>query len=188
MTFASSPDWKHDLEEFVLDFKQRERKHQSEIEQKHIQHAQAFGRNPYAARPGVVDSGTPVFGSKGLEDVSLILVDGQLVGAGLRRTGGYVQDKSREGKLVLVLNYSNYGKPTGGLSLRAEGFLKSLLRATWGHLHVWANPPSLDEGQRFGKIMHTINAGWYKPDEVPIGALDYYEGRWWLTDIGRQRW
>lgn len=185
LTFPSSPNWRQDMDELGFHIATRDVKKTAELDARHTAHAEAFGRNADAPRKGFrPDSGVQVFGSEGLRDVSLQTLDGELIGAGYEMTGAHVIDRSFEGALVLVLQYANAtarARINGSqprVPGRAHGFIRMQLHKSWGAVHIWANPPSLDEKTR-GQIVHTINAGVGK-DDLPVSFVVFHGGHWWI--------
>lgn len=176
LTLPRIPDNLRDLEDFNFHFADRDREKQAALETKHAQHAEAVGRGAYVVRGKTSDSGVQVFGPDGLRDMSLLLIDGGLVKAELVRAGAHVLDITHEGRLVLVIEYSLLPPQDRATPFppRAEGYVRSLLRRCWGITHVWANPPRFDNGV----IVHTVNAGKLRSDEVPLANIVFSEGHW----------
>ncbi len=175
MTVPRTSDNLHDIEEFQFHVADRDKKKERDLEVKHAQHAEQFSRGAYSVRKTTSDSGVQVFGPDGLHDMSLVLMDGNLIQAGLNRVGGHVLDKIHEGKLIFVIEYSSIPNPDGTkLPNRADGYLKRLLGSCWGTIHIWANPPRVEDGV----IVHTVNAGRLNREQIPVGHVVLASGHW----------
>lgn len=108
--------------------------------------AESLGRNPQAVRPGVVDSGSPVFGRGGLKFVTLAGIFDELAAAGFSAVG--VSLKPRGPKPTqLVLSLRKGAKDGSAVSPDIRQFFAG----TFNTVHVWANP--VDDG----KVPHTVN-------------------------------
>ncbi|OGZ92568.1 MAG: hypothetical protein A2549_03150 [Candidatus Staskawiczbacteria bacterium RIFOXYD2_FULL_37_10] len=142
-------------------------------EAKHVAHAQQFGREAYAIRKEVADSGVPVFGKEGIQNVSLyetlqdLLAEYEVVDIHIR--------PRRDGTRwisVLVINFSHGGRSISNQPA-LDTTLEFLSSSCWGFCHVWANPPQDD-----GRIVHTINSSHREVDKQPELVLRLNGGLW----------
>jgi hypothetical protein len=150
-----------------------------EKEKKHVEHAEAVGRQAYAVRKDVADSGTQVFGKDGLHNVSMstlireLVLIYQKVDIHLRRR--------RDGDPqmgVLVVSFSNEGEATNNAAALAL-FLKFMDQSAWEHAHIWANPPQLDDK----KIVHTVNLAHRLESREAHISLGFADGLWATTNV-----
>ena len=142
-------------------------------EAEHVAHAQQYGREAYAIRKNVADSGVPVFGKEGIQSVSLyetlqdLLAEYEVVDIHIR--------PRRDGTRwisVLVINFSHGGRSISNQPALDET-LEFLSSSCWGYCHVWANPPQDD-----GRVIHTINSSHREEEKQPERILRLANGLW----------
>jgi len=148
-------------------------------EAKHVAHAKEYGREAYAIRKDVADSGVPVFGVSGLCNVSLyetlqdLLAEYEVVDIHLRprRDGSKVMH-------VLVISFSHGGRSISSQPALDET-LEFLSSSCWGHCHVWANPPQED-----GRLVATVNTSHREENKQPEQVLRLGKGLWAIEPFG----
>lgn len=144
------------------------------LELKHMLHATDFGRNPFEKRPDIADSGVPVFGKEGEQDVSLNGLFAELRQAGYFPTGVHIRTRTREPNKFNALVIPFVQGADESLTTQCAALLDEILKTSWGHVHVWANPPQSDTGD----IIHTVNLSHRDVDKVPQKTLRFNGGRW----------
>ncbi len=143
-------------------------------EEKHAAHARKFNREPFKFRGEIVDSGVPVFGKDGLQDVSVFELLTELatvynvVDIHLRPT----KPGGNPNMEVLVVSFSDGEEAVGNTDAFQE-LLRFLTSSCWGHCHVWANPPQDD-----GRVIHTVNTSHREDGKKPTCKLDFLDGIW----------
>ncbi|TET84445.1 MAG: hypothetical protein E3J36_01295 [Candidatus Nealsonbacteria bacterium] len=148
----------------------RERLTEVEREEKHINHAKQYGRDPYRYRDKS-DSGTPIFGKEGINDLFLSQTWAELKREGYHLTDIHLKSHTeKKDVLVAALNYKASEIP---LSKQILDELDQLLSSCWGYVRVWADPPNEE-----GKVIHTVNSSFLKPDTTPQLSLYFNHGLW----------
>jgi hypothetical protein len=137
----------------------------------HEAQAQEHGRAAFRYRE-VADSGVPVFGKDGAQNVSLAHVWGELPGKGYAITDIHMLPKSQGKMMTLVITLEDGAEEPLECSAKLMQELKNLLACAWQYVHVWANPPNED-----GKVIHTVNAS-HRLDTPPAYLLDFADGLW----------
>ena len=152
---------------------------QNAINQRHIDHADEFGRGAFVIRKDAPDSGTPVFGKKGAEAISVKHVLFELGSIGYNIANVHVlESKDKTGRpfsmytLVLDLQKTVTQQPSP-LSPLGQKMVEELVATSrWGFVHVWANPPKNGTG-----IVHTVNCS-HREGKPALGILLYNGGLW----------
>jgi hypothetical protein len=141
-------------------------------EAEHVADAERHGRSPYAICKNVADSGVPIFGPEGLKNVSV----GDLLIQEASRRGYYAVDIhifSRSAKGNSVMSTLVITLATEGTKLRVPTDVKVMLTSsTWGHVHVWVNPPKPGRG-----VLHTVNLT-NRSEDPAEQALLFADGLW----------
>jgi len=141
-------------------------------EQKHAAHAEAHGRDAYRYRQ-VADSGVPVFGKAGAQNVSVeaawrdLLAVYKIVNVHIRAR----RDQNRWMR-VLVVVFAREGEEA------VNEPVKNALRefygvSSWGFCHLWVNPPQED-----GTVVHTVNLSHKGEMALAKSRLLLASGRW----------
>ena len=141
-------------------------------EAKHVAHAEAFDREAYRYRD-VADSGVPIFGKEGLQNVSLYEMLQELVTT-YEVVDIHIKERRDGAKWmsVLVISFS-HGQQAERNTEAFQELLSFLASSCWGYVHVWANPPQED-----GRIIHTVNSSHREQDKTPELALHLAGGLW----------
>lgn len=145
-------------------------------EARHTAHAEQFGRDAHRYRQ-VADSGVPVLGKDGGRNMSVSWVLQQLQES--YNFMGLHFLSTREGKpdmRVLVGVFADRSR--GDYSNSQLQLLKEFYRASFEHIHLWANPPKED-----GTVVHTVNASHRQPEKKPEAELHFgnIPGNWYVT-------
>lgn len=148
-------------------------------DKRHRLHAEAYRRKADRYKRSVPDSGVPVFGKKGLANVSLLEVFQELMDI-YEIVDIHIRPKRDKTPwmAVLVVSFSS-GEPSQILEVTQE-LLRLLTGSSWGHVHIWANPPSLDDG----RIIHTINAVHRQEERTAEQILRFAHGLWETEPLG----
>lgn len=170
LRFNVNPGWAQKFEEAGIP---RSSPSEVALEEKHIAQAQAIDREAYRYRD-IADSGVPVFGEKGVSNISIIGLLSELEGAGYKPRGVHIRTRTQKKFDVLVIPFSRETTGNNLLPLKAIEFIRDHLKLScWGFVHIWANPPDSQ-----GKIPHTINLGHREVDKSPQGSLRFNQGLW----------
>jgi len=142
----------------------------------HVADAQRVGREAYAVRKNIADSGVQVFGKDGVASALMVEpLDSLLVA--YRLTDMHIFQRRDKGLMnVLVLTYEAGTEGDKKITLPvaiAEFFAMS----SWGYAHVWANPPKED-----GVVLHTINLS-HRSDEPAARQLLFADGLWAVEKV-----
>ena len=137
----------------------------------HVAHAQDHGRQAYAVRKDIANSGVPVFGKEGATcGVSVVQLIDEL-SAEMRVTDVHLFQKSMErdprGVMsTLVVTFAKEGK-----EVIPPAVLDFFGISKWGFAHIWANPP------KDGVVVHTVNLA-HRADEKAEHELRFADGLW----------
>ncbi len=177
------PGWVRRLEELgvpftVPDFAAKEAAH--------VEHAKQHGRDAYAIRKDVADSGTPVFGKNGLMDVATFGTFRQLLGT-YNIVSVHIQPSHPKAKnqamKVLVLRFS-WGEEVDSNTSAYQEILRFVAVGNWEHCHVWENPPNFH-----GEIIHTVNMA-HRPEgqkpRLTRQELHFSEDGWSTKELSLQ--
>lgn len=147
-------------------------------EAEHIAHAEAHGRQAYAVRKDIADSGVSVFGPEGVTaGVSVEKLINELSADNMYITDMHIHEKndkrdSRKIMCVLVVTFARSGEKIVANEVALNFFRSS----KWGHAHVWANPPKDD-----GTVLHTVNLA-HREDAQAEHKLCYADGLWAVVE------
>lgn len=144
----------------------------------HAGHAREHRRSPYKFRE-VADSGTPVFGAGGLQNVSISGLWLELLMQGYRVIDTHILDSQERMKTwVTSLALQNGEQEPIGFPNEVYEFLGSC----FGHCHVWANPPNEEE-----KVVHTLNMSHRQDDTKTEVELRFNKGLWAAVPFARSK-
>jgi|SRR3989344_3716067 len=166
-------NWSRKLKELGVPLKQSDFEKR---EQQHVAHAIKHGREPFRFRgkDQPADSGVPVFGKDGLQEVSLYELLQELttiynvVDIHLRPT----KPGGNQNMEVLVVSFSD-GEELNTNTDAFQELMRFLASSCWGYCHVWANPPQDD-----GRIIHTVNSSHREDGKKPVQAVRFDDGLW----------
>lgn len=147
------------------------------LEMKHIIQALEAGRNPYAIRSEIADSGIPVFGKGGAQDVSVNGLFAELRNQGYLPTGIHIRTRADKKFNVLVLPFIRIGGENSAIAITSSAVMRlveQFLRTSWGFVHVWDNPPQ--PGTQ--TVVHTVNLSHRDVDRIPKKTLHFRQGEW----------
>ena len=166
--FKVNPRWYERLLRAGIELRRPGLQGRKEI--KHIEHAKLHGRAPYRYR-GRADSGTPVFGEKGVNYVGWTEAWSEMLnqGYGVKEVFLYPREE-RMATLTIVLQRKGTFVTSG---LRRRELYRFMFGAVYRYLHVWANPPT-----DTGEIIHTLNFAQRIPHEKPKVILSFNKGLW----------
>jgi hypothetical protein len=146
-----------------------------EREKKHTAQAQAHDRQPHRYRTDVADSGVPVFGPDGLNDVSLGRMFREIAERGYVLVDIHLlPHRKNQWAKVLVMIFKE-GTSMDVPPSAAEP-LRNIMGAVYGVVHVWANPPD-----KAGNVVHTVNCI-TRRDAPPRCELAFYN-EWFEAPI-----
>ncbi|MDP3882497.1 MAG: hypothetical protein Q8Q48_00360 [Candidatus Staskawiczbacteria bacterium] len=142
-------------------------------DQKHAAHAVAAGRDAHRYRKDAADSGVPVFGKDGAQNVSVemslceLLAVYTIVNIHIRAR----RDQNRWMR-VLVVVFAKEGE-----NVATEPVKNSLREfygmSSWGFCHIWANPPQED-----GTVVNTVNLSHKDEANEATLSLRLNDGLW----------
>ncbi len=152
---------------------------------RHIEQAEALGRDAFALRKGIEDSGSPVFRGIAGQCISIADLFQELTEAGYVLTDIHAKPAKNQPMLVLTIVLSRGIDPAKldpdllklSKSEIAKAVMGIILSSVWKYVHVWANPPD-----REGRIPHTVNLAHRHPAGTPAKNLRFSNGLWELTD------
>lgn len=135
----------------------------------HANHAREHRRDPYTIRE-VADSGVPVFGPDGLQNVSIEGLWLELLMQRYRVVDTHILDSNQRMKPWVISLALEDGKqnPT---ELPDEVY--EFTGSCFGHCHVWANPPNDEE-----RVVHTLNVSHRQADTGTEFELRFNNGLW----------
>jgi len=170
--FNVNPNWAQKFEEAGIP-----RRFPSEVtlEEKHIAQAQQVNRDPYQLRNDIADSGSQVFGPKGVSEVSIFQLLEELREKGYQPQGVHIRTRREKKFDVLVIPFLCGIPDENSTSLPEKALerLREFLKLScWGFVHIWANPPEK------GKIVHTVNLSHREPQKSPQWNLCFNHGLW----------
>jgi hypothetical protein len=147
-------------------------------EQKHVEDARRVGRQPYAVRENIADSGVAIFqdeeGNPGLKKVLVgnaldeILLD-------YRPTDLHIFQRRDRGQMFVLVITLEWGKTGSSQDIPVE-VADFVANSSWEFCHIWANPQNAD-----GDVVHTVNLG-HRSDEAAECQLLFADGLWDITD------
>ena len=141
-------------------------------EANHIGDAQRVGREAYAVRQNLADSGVPVFGKdKGVERALMVEPLDSLLEAYHLSDIHMYQRRDKQSMWVLVLTYE-LGLDGERKVVIPVDVAEFFAMSCWGFTHVWANPPKED-----GIVIHTVNLS-HRSDDPAIQSLQFADGLW----------
>jgi len=149
-------------------------------ENAHARQAEKLGRDPYRYGRPVADSGVPVFGKQGIQEVSLFDLLKELLDR-YKITDIHLRPRRDEKMDVLVVSLMvslSPGEEVVLSSSASQELLSFLAVSCWGYCHVWANPPSDD-----GRIVHTVHSSHRAPDSKPRVRLRFFDGLWAVEPV-----
>lgn len=152
----------------------------SELAEQHVAQATKLDRHPFTIRreidsPESADSGCPVFGKSGLQDVGIRNLVSELERKEFRLTGKPHQlSRGWKPPVRLVLEFSLKGTPAKDFPWQ---LFQQLITTCFGQVDVWANPAGAD-----GRVPHTVNCGKRDDGAKPIHALHYANGDWFAAE------
>jgi len=178
--FKLSDSWTSRFEKF-LDVQRRSTRRQRQINDKNAAAAKKIGRNPNM-RTTIVDSGSPVFGPKGVQGHRVwpcnIIADlsnaeyylGKAEVCEKQLTAGGVEHR-------LLLEFRLEGDVFAGTAMEFLGDLfNEFGEAAFNQLLVWANPRKED-----GEVVHTLNFRGRNIDQKPDCVLRFDgDNDWYL--------
>ena len=137
----------------------------------HAADAARVGREAYAVRANIADSGVPVFGKNiGLQNCIVVEPLSTLM-QGYRLTDIHLFQRRDKGAMsVLVVTFEE-GSEGAEITLPLD-IAKFFALSNWGFVHVWANPPKED-----GTVVHTVNLS-HKSMEAAKQQLLFADGLW----------
>lgn len=147
----------------------------------HIAQAECLGRDAFALRQGIEDSGSPVFGKKGAEFVNPSNLLQEFLEEGYLLTNIHGRPARNQPMWILIMGFSRQIERIDSSLLKlmesdlAKAVLGVILGSVWYYCHIWANPP--DEK---GRIVHTVNLAHRHPPETPAKKLRFAKGLWAL--------
>jgi len=150
-------------------------------EAKHVADAKRVGREAYAVRKDIADSGVPVFGNEGAQDV-LVVEPLDTLFRSYNLTDMHIfqrRDKGVMNVLVLTVLVLTFEKCVAGerkLELPVD-VAKFFAMSKWGFAHVWANPPKPD-----GTVLHTVNLA-HRGEEAAKRQLLFADGLWAVEKV-----
>ena len=121
--------------------------------------------------PEAIDSGTPVFGKLGRQEVDLRGLLTELRTAGFRVIGTHMLARNWKPPVRWVIEFSRAGDE---ISSFPWSVFRELTARPFGQVDVWANPRD-----RRGEVVHTVNCGERREADTPFkGALRFANGDW----------
>lgn len=144
----------------------------SKQEAAHVADAQRVGRQAYAVRKNVADSGVPVFGKDGLQNALTVEAFEEICRA-YRLTDLHIFERRDRGLMyVLCLTFE---KGEGEKKDLPADVAEFFAMSKWGFAHIWANPPKED-----GTVVNTVNLS-HRSDEAAKWSLEFANGLWTVT-------
>lgn len=151
----------------------------------HEAQAKRLGRDAYVIReqrdgqrpeePEAVDSGCPVFGKAGLQYVDIRGLVQEMKLDGYQLSGAHLLSRDWKPPVRLVLQFEGDGV---AIAFPWDLF-RGLANTCFGQVDVWANPRD-----RRGKVVHTVNCGRRRDDQVKsVHTLRFSGGDWKATII-----
>ena len=150
----------------------------SELAEENVAQATKLDRHPFVIRgeidsPESADSGSPVFGKSGLQNVSLRSLVSELQRKGFALTGvPHLLSRNWKPPVRLVLEFSK-GTPAKDFPWH---LFRELINTCFGQVDVWANPTN-----RHGLVPHSVNCGKRNNGAKPIHVLHYANGDWFAA-------
>lgn len=121
--------------------------------------------------PEAIDSGSPVFGRLGRQEVDLRGLMTELKAAGFRVTGTHVLARNWKPPARWLIEFSREGTE---LAPFPHGLFREFTACAFGQVDVWANPRD-----KRGEVVHTVNCGERREAGAPFkGGLRYADGDW----------
>lgn len=123
--------------------------------------------------PEAIDSGTPVFGRLGIQEVNLRGLMTELKAAGFNITGMHMLARNWKPPVRWVIEFGRGGKD---LTTFPHALFHEFTANAFGQVDVWANPRD-----KRGEVVHTVNCGERREANAPAkGALRFADGDWVL--------
>jgi len=141
----------------------------------HQDQAQKLGRQPFRYRQ-IPDSGVPVFGREGLQDVSIYRLLTEELPQLYEISDIHLRPRKDEKMDILTITFIDIHQESAPFAVSEAAFkeISDFLGAScWGYCHIWANPPNEQ-----GKIVHTLNASHRLPEKKPKQILIFDDGFW----------
>lgn len=121
--------------------------------------------------PEAIDSGSPVFGRLGRQEVDLRGLVTELKAAGFHVTGTHVLARNWKPPARWVIEFS---REAAGLDSFPHALFREFTACVFGQVDVWANPRD-----KRGEVVHTVNCGERREAGAPYkGALRFSDGDW----------
>lgn len=171
--FRVNQNWKEELTEVGVDFRNSDF---GSRDRKHIDQAHSIGRQAFRIREATPDSGTPVFGpdKAGLQGICPLPGIRPHPEHGYKLTMVFLEPtRENHGMYSLVLILDKNGR-RADVSQELVDKIVEFVSPPWGHCHVWANPPRVNDG----KIIHTLNFSHRLPGKKPALLLLFNSGLW----------
>ena len=162
----------------ALGIKEADRRFESD-DARHASEAESIRRKADRYRE-VPDSGVPVFGKEGALDVTLSGIWRELLQAEGYGIAEVHLEPAREARYMTTLVITLIHGETPSADVPAgivEGVESFFDTASFGFVHVWANPPKPD-----ATVVHTVNAS-HRKDEKPKQTLRFNNGLWALGPV-----
>lgn len=184
-------EWDQLFKKAGIPLNERSDQRRGELSKEREERAKKLGRDGYIVReqsgragdalgqqaPEDVDSGTPVFGPDGLQNVEARTLPVQVSAAGYRLTKAERLMRWGKPPVRLVLEFSRTKAPLSDFPWR---LLAELLNTCFGQVDVWAN----DEDKR-GQIVHTVNCG-KRQDGLTASEKLLFADSDWTTEATQQ--
>lgn len=171
--FRTNQNWEKELTEAGVSFRNP---NFVSRDKEHIDQAHNISRQAFHIREDMPDSGTPVFGPNkaGLQGICPLQGIRPSPEHGYKLTVVFLEPtRENHGMYTLVLALEKGGRRTD-ISQELVDKIVEFVSPPWGHCHVWANPPRVNDG----KIIHTLNFSHRLPGKKPALLLLFNSGLW----------
>jgi hypothetical protein len=147
-------------------------------EKNHIADAKRLGRDPFGFNKAIAASGVPVFGSNGLNNVSVNELLNDLFYREYRAVDvHFFKRKDNKVMYVLCMTFTWDEGDQREMDPLPE-CVDQMMTNPWGYCHVWANPPKEN-----GLVVHVVNLAHRERDKNPEGCLRLADGLWAVDSV-----